>query len=127
MREDTHNDSSRGRQTTDADSSTKSDPKDSDSGSRPDSIEVAIASARKDLFRESSGAGDEDDAITVATSRSRKWKPIRRSTTDSGNSVVDLTTPSNNRRGTTFATSTNFKEKEKAATSTPEALGGRGR
>ena len=67
-----HVDSNLGRQTMDADSSTKSDPKDSDSGSKPDSLADVIASARKELFTVSSPAEDTDDAITVATSKSKK-------------------------------------------------------
>ncbi len=61
-----------GGQTTDADSSTKSDPKDMNSGLKPDSLANAIASARKELFKMRSPADYEDDAITVATSMSRK-------------------------------------------------------
>ena len=71
-------DSNLGRQTTDADSSTKSDPKDSDSWSKPDSLADVIASTRKELFKVSPPAEDADDAITVATSKSKKWKPIKR-------------------------------------------------
>jgi hypothetical protein len=124
-----HDNSNLGRQTTDADSSTKSDPKDLDSWSKPDSLADAIASARKELFKASSPAEDEDDAITVATSKSKKWKPIKRikkvaaSTLDSSNPVVDLTGPGSNRRGTTFATNTNFKEREKAAAATTPGPG----
>lgn len=97
-----HVGSNLGRQTTDADSSTKSNPKDSDSGSKPDSLADVIASARKELFTVSSPAEDTDDAITVATSKSKKWKPIKRnekaaaSSTDSGIPVVDLTGPGSN-------------------------------
>ena len=124
-----HVDSNLGRQTTDADSSTKSDPKDSDSGSKPDSLADVIASARKELFTVSSPAEDTDDAITVATSKSKKWYPIKRnekaaaSSTNSGIPVVDLTGPGSNRRGTTFATNTNFKEREKAAAATTPGPG----
>ena len=56
-------------------SSTKSDPKDSDSGSKGDSLEKEIGGARRDLFQASSGVEDDDDMITVATSKSKKWKP----------------------------------------------------
>ena len=131
--EPTHDDSSLGRQTTDADSSTKSDPKDLDSGSKPDSLADAITSARKELFKVSSPAEDADDAITLATSKSRKWKPIKQyektadSTTDSGNPVVDLTGPGSNRRGTTFATNTNFKERKKTAAATTPGPGKAGK
>ena len=61
-----------------ATSSQKSDPKDLDLGSRPDSIDREIESARKDLFRASTGTEDgDDDAITVAMAKSKKWKPIK--------------------------------------------------
>ena len=127
--EPTRDNSIRGGQTTEADSSTKSDPKDSDSGSKADSLADAIASARKELFNAPSPAEDADDAITLATSKSRKWKPIKRSEktaasgTESGIPVVDLTGPGSNRRGTTFAATTNFKEREKAAAVTTPGPG----
>ncbi len=106
----------------DADSSTKSNPKDSDSGSKPDSLADVIASARKELFIASSPASDADDAITAATSKSNKWKPIKhskkaaaRSKLDSSTPVIDLTGSGSNCLGTTFAMDTNFKEVEMAA------------
>ena len=118
-----HVDSNLGRQTTDADSSTKSDPKDLDSGSKPESLADVIASARKELFTVSSPAEDTDDAITVATAKSKKWKPIKCnekavvSLPDSGIPVVDLTGPGSNRRDT------NFKERETAAAATTPCPG----
>ena len=115
------------KHTTDADSSTKSDPKDPDSGSKTDSLTKAIASARKELFKAFPPAAEaDDDAITVATAKSRKWKPIKTAEKVTANKpdnttpIVDLTGPSGNRRGGTFATDTNFKEKESTAvTKTP--------
>ena len=106
----------------DADSSTKSDPKDSDSGSKGGSLDDVIASARKELFKEKLSTTESDDAITTATSRSRKWKPINKMAggkLDSSKTVVDLTDTGGNRRGTTFATDTNFKGKEASAAATP--------
>ena len=109
-------------------STTKSDPKDSESGSKSDSLAEAIASARKTLFRASLPVdNDADEAISVATSKSRKWKPIKRpekiaTSTSDNTPIVDLT-GTDSRRGTSFAADTNFKEKEKAASTTTTGPG----
>ena len=66
--------------------------------------------------------------ITVATAKSKKWKPIKRTgrtddgrkANDSMTDVVDLTSTSNR---TTFAKSTNFKERDKTLASTPGKAG----
>jgi hypothetical protein len=104
---------------TDANSTIKSDPKDSDTESKADSLNDMIASAQKELFKLTPLLKVDDDAITLATSKSKKWVPIKSavksptpSTTHKKTTpTIDLTEPSN-RRGATFAVDTNFKERE---------------
>ncbi len=78
-----------------------------------------IVSAHKELFKSTPPPKVDDNAITLATSKSKKWVPIKsavKSTTPSTTHkkttpTIDLTEPSNH-RGATFAVDTNFKERE---------------
>jgi hypothetical protein len=104
---------------TDANSTIKSDPKELDMESKVDSLNDMIASARKELLKLTHPPKVDDNSITLATSKSKKWVPIKsavKSTTPSTSqkkttSTIDLT-ESSNRRGATFAVDTNFKERE---------------
>ncbi len=112
---------------TDADSTIKSDPKELDTESKADSLNDMIGSARKELFKSIPPPEVDDDAITLATAKSRKWVPIKSvvkattisTTNENATLTIDLTGPCH-RRGATFAADTNFKESEaQAAKKTP--------
>jgi len=96
---------------TDADSNIKSDPKESDTESKEDSLANMIASVRKELFKVTPPAGDNDNVITlVATAKSKKWVPINKA--KDRTMTLPATTTNLKRRGATFAADTNFKERE---------------
>jgi hypothetical protein len=96
---------------TDADSTIKSDPKESDTESKEDSLANMIASVRKESFKVTPLAGDNDDVITlVATAKSKKWVPINKA--KDRTMTLPATTNNLKRRGATFAADTNFKERE---------------
>jgi hypothetical protein len=104
---------------TDADSTIKSDPKELDTESKADSLNDMITSAQKELFELTPPPKVDNDTITLATSKSKKWVPIKsvvKSTTPSTTHkkttpTIDLTEPSNC-WGAMFAVDTNFKERE---------------
>ncbi len=116
---------------TDADSTVKSDPKGSDTESKADSLNDMIESARKELFKSTLPPEVDADAITLATSKSKKWVPIKKATNPSMKATIPSVTQhkatpsvdytaSSNCRGATFAGDTNFKGREaQAAKSTP--------
>ncbi len=95
---------------TDTDSTIKSDPKESDTESKEDSLANMIASAWKELYRAPPPADDNNDIITLATAKSKKWVPINKATDRTMTSSVNTTAPK--RHGAMFAADTNFKEKE---------------
>ncbi len=112
---------------TDANSTIKSDLKESDTESKADSLNDMIASARKELFKTIPSPEVDDNAITLATAKSRKWVPIKSvvkatttsTTNENATSTMDLTRPCHC-WGATFAADTNFKEREaQAAKKTP--------
>ncbi len=106
----------------DANSTIKSDPKELDAESKVDSLNDMIASARKELFKLVPLPEVDDDAITLATTKSRKWVPIKSvvkaptmsTTNENATPTIDLTGPCHC-WGATFATDTNFKEREAQA------------
>jgi hypothetical protein len=94
----------------DTNSTIKSNPKESDTESKEDSLANMIASARKELFRVTLPADDNDNIITLATAKSKKWVPINK--TRDWTMTLSVTTTAPKCHGTTFAADTNFKEKE---------------
>jgi hypothetical protein len=111
----------------DANSTIKSDPKELDTESKADSLNDMIVSARKEHFKSIPPPEVDDDAITLATAKSRKWVPIKSivkatttsTTNENATPTIDLTGPCHC-RGATFAVDTNFKEREtQAAKKTP--------
>jgi hypothetical protein len=112
---------------TDANSTIKSDLKELDTESKADSLNDMIGSARKVLFKLIPPPEVDDDAITLATAKSRKWVPIKSivkatttsTTNENATPTIDLTGPCHC-RGATFAADTNFKKREaQAANKTP--------
>jgi hypothetical protein len=100
---------------TDTNGTAKSDSKELDIESKEDSLSNMIASGQKTLFKSTPLAQDNnDDKITMATSRSKKWVPIksveRTNTTPAKNTV--LTAPSSSHKDATFVVDKNFKEQE---------------
>ncbi len=77
----------------DANSTIKSDLKELDTESKADSLNDMIGSARKVLFKLIPPPEVDDDAITLATAKSRKWVPIK--------SIVKATTTSTTNENTT--------------------------
>ena len=77
---------------------------------KEDSLANTIARAQKELFKVTPPADNNDNLITLATARSKKWVPI--------NKVKDrtMTSPATNtghkRCGATFTADTYFKERE---------------
>jgi hypothetical protein len=63
---------------TDTNSTIKSNPKELDTELKEDSLANMIASARKELFRATPPAEDNNDIITLATAKSKKWVPINK-------------------------------------------------
>ncbi len=116
---------------TDEGSTVKLDPKELDTESKADSLNDMIESARKELFKSTLPPEVDDDAITLATSESKKWVPIKKATNPSMKATIPSVTQykatpsvdftaSSNCRGATFAADTNFKGREvQAAKSTP--------
>ncbi len=94
----------------DTDSTIKSNLKESDTESKEDSLANMIASARKELLRVTPPADDNNDIITLATAKSKKWVPINKARDWTMTSSVTTTAPKC--RGATFAADMNFKEKE---------------
>jgi hypothetical protein len=90
----------------DTNSTIKSDPKESDTESKEDSLANMIASARKELFRATPPADNNDDIITLATAKSKKWVPINKVRDRTMTLSVTSTAP--NCRSATFATDTIF-------------------
>jgi hypothetical protein len=81
-----------------------------------------IASARKTLFSNPPAQDNNEDKITMETSRSKKWIPIKaaKRTNTATAKQTALTAPSSSRKDATFAVGTNFKEwKVPAVKTTP--------
>ncbi len=95
---------------TDTDITIKSNPNELDTESKKDSLANMIASAQKELFRATPLAEGNNNIITLATAKSKKWVPINKARDWTMTSSVTTTAPK--RRGAMFAADTNFKEKE---------------
>jgi hypothetical protein len=95
---------------TDTNSTIKSNPKELDTELKEDSLANMIASAQKELFRATPPADNNDNIITLATAKSKKWVPINKARDQTMTSSVTTTAPKCH--GATFAADTNFKEKE---------------